>query len=223
MKLIVKICGLTTEEALDAAITAGADMVGLVFFPPSPRYLTLERATALAARARGRAEIVALTVDTPDRGLEEIVESVRPDWLQLHGNEAPDRVRAMKKRFARRMIKAIGVREPGDLLVAGRYRGVADRLLLDAKPPKDAPLPGGNGAVFDWTILEDFEPGLPFLLSGGLDPSNVGTAIRLARAPGVDVSSGVESAPGKKDPALIRAFIAAARRAAVRQPERIFS
>jgi phosphoribosylanthranilate isomerase len=223
MKLIVKICGLTTEEALDAAITAGADMVGLVFFPPSPRYLTLERATALAARARGRAEIVALTVDTPDRGLGEIVESVRPDWLQLHGNEAPDRVRAMKKRFARRMIKAIGVREPGDLLVAGRYRGVADRLLLDAKPPKDAPLPGGNGAVFDWTILEDFEPGLPFLLSGGLDPSNVGTAIRLARAPGVDVSSGVESAPGKKDPALIRAFIAAARRAAVRQPERIFS
>ena len=223
MKLIVKICGLTTEEALDAAIAAGADMVGLVFFPPSPRYLTLERATALAARARGRAEIVALTVDTPDRGLGEIVESVRPDWLQLHGNEAPDRVRAMKKRFARRMIKAIGVREPGDLLVAGRYRGVADRLLLDAKPPKDAPLPGGNGAVFDWTILEDFEPGLPFLLSGGLDPSNVGTAIRLARAPGVDVSSGVESAPGKKDPALIRAFIAAARRAAVRQPERIFS
>ena len=223
MKLIVKICGLTTEEALDAAIAAGADMVGLVFFPPSPRYLTLERATALAARARGRAEIVALTVDTPDRGLGEIVESVRPDWLQLHGNEAPDRVRAMKKRFARRMIKAIGVREPGDLLVAGRYRGVADRLLLDAKPPKDAPLPGGNGAVFDWTILEDFEPGLPFLLSGGLDPSNVGTAIRLARAPGVDVSSGVESAPGKKDPALIRAFISAARRAAVRQPERIFS
>jgi len=223
MKLIVKICGLTTEEALDAAIAAGADMVGFVFFPPSPRYLTLERATALAARARGRAEIVALTVDAPDRGLEDIVESVRPDWLQLHGNEAPDRVRALKKRFARRMIKAIGVREPGDLVVAGRYRAVADRLLLDAKPPKDATLPGGNGAVFDWTILEDFEPGLPFLLSGGLDPSNVGTAIRMARAPGVDVSSGVETAPGKKDPALIRAFIAAARRAAVRQPERIFS
>lgn len=223
MKLIVKICGLTTEEALDAAIAAGADMVGFVFFPPSPRYLTLERATALAARARGRAEIVALTVDAPDRGLEEIVESVRPDWLQLHGNEAPDRVRAVKKRFARRMIKAIGIREPGDLAAAGRYRAVADRLLLDAKPPKDAPLPGGNGTSFDWTILEDFEPGLPFLLSGGLDPSNVGTAIRMARAPGVDVSSGVETAPGKKDPALIRAFIAAARRAAVRQPERIFS
>jgi phosphoribosylanthranilate isomerase len=223
MKLIVKICGLTSEDALDAAIAAGADMVGFVFFPPSPRYLTLERATTLAGRARGRAEIVALTVDAPDRGLEDIVENVRPDWLQLHGNEAPDRVRAVKKRFARRVIKAIGIREPDDLAAAARYRMVADRLLLDAKPPKDAPLPGGNGAVFDWTILEDFEPGLPFLLSGGLDPSNVGTAIRLARAPGVDVSSGVETAPGKKDAALIRAFIAAARRAAVRQPERIFS
>jgi phosphoribosylanthranilate isomerase len=223
MKLIVKICGLTAEEGLDAAIAAGADMVGLVFFPPSPRYLTLERATALAGRARGRAEIVALTVDMPDRGIEEMVENVRPDWLQLHGNEAPDRVRALKKRFARRVIKAIGIREPADLAAAERYRTVADRLLLDAKPPKDAPLPGGNGTPFDWTILQDFEPGLPFLLSGGLDAFNVGTAIRLARAPGVDVSSGVEAAPGKKDPALIRAFVAAARRAAVRQPERTFS
>ena len=223
MKLIVKICGLTSEETLDAAIEAGADMVGLVFFPPSPRYLTLEKATALAARARGRAEIVALTVDMPDRGLAEIVENLRPDWLQLHGNEAPDRVRAVKNRFARRVIKAIGVREPGDLAAAGRYRPVADRLLLDAKPPKGAALPGGNGAPFDWTLLEDFEPGLPFLLSGGLDPINVGTAIRFSRAPGVDVSSGVETVPGRKDPALIRAFIAAARRAAVRQPERTFS
>jgi phosphoribosylanthranilate isomerase len=223
MKLMVKICGLTSEEALDAAIVAGADMVGLNFFPPSPRYLMLERATALAGRARGRAEIVAVTVDMADRALEEIVENVRPDWLQLHGNEAPERVLALKRRFARRVIKALGVREASDLAVASRYRNVADLLLLDAKPPKDAVLPGGNGAAFDWTILEDFEPGLPFLLSGGLDASNVGTAIRLARAPGVDVSSGVETAPGRKDPALIRAFIAAARRAAVRQPERTFS
>ena len=223
MKLIVKICGLTTEETLDAAIAAGADMVGFVFFPPSPRYLTLERATALASRARGRAEIVALTVDIPDRGLDEIVATVRPDWLQLHGNEAPDRVRMIKKRYARRVIKAIGVREPADLLAAARYRGIADRLLLDAKPPKGADRPGGNGTAFDWAILEDFEPGLPFLLSGGLDATTVGTAIRMARAPGVDVSSGVETAPGRKDPALIRTFIAAARRAAVRQPERTFS
>jgi phosphoribosylanthranilate isomerase len=223
MKLIVKICGLTTEDALDAAIAAGADMVGFNFFPPSPRYLSLERATALASRARGQAEIVAVTVDMPDRGLDDIVESVRPDWLQLHGNEAPDRVRTVKKRLARRVIKAIGVREPADLLAAGRYRTIADRLLLDAKPPKGATLPGGNGTAFDWAILEDFEPGLTFLLSGGLDPANVGTAIRMARAPGVDVSSGVETAPGKKDPVLIRTFVAAARRAAIRQPERTFS
>src|SRR5262249_8327636 len=156
--------------ALDASIAAGADMVGLVFFPPSPRYLTVERATALAGRARGRAEIVALSVDMPDRGLEEIVENVRPDWLQLHGNETPERVQGLKRRFARRVIKAIGVRETGDLVAAARYRHAADLLLLDAKPPKDATLPGGNGTAFDWTILEDFEPGLAFLLSGGLDP-----------------------------------------------------
>jgi phosphoribosylanthranilate isomerase len=223
MKLIVKICGLTTEDALDAAIGAGADMVGFNFFPPSPRYLSLERSTALASRARGQAEIVAVTVDMPDRGLEEIVENVRPDWLQLHGNEAPERVQAVKRRFSRRVIKAIGVRDPSDLAASERYRTIADRLLLDAKPPKGAVLPGGNGAAFDWAILEDFEPGLPFLLSGGLDAGNVGTAIRMARAPGVDVSSGVETGPGRKDPALVRAFIAAARRAAVRQPERIFS
>jgi len=223
MKLMVKICGLTSEEALDAAIVAGADMVGLNFFPPSPRYLTLERATALAGRARGRAEIVAVTVDMPDRSLEEIVDNVRPDWLQFHGNETPERVQVLKRRFQRRVIKALGIRETGDLGAAARYRNVADRLLLDAKPPKDAVLPGGNGTAFDWTMLEDFEPGLAFLLSGGLDANNVGTAIRLARAPGVDVSSGVETTPGRKDPALIRAFIAAARRAAVRQPERTFS
>ena len=223
MKLMVKICGLTSEEALDAAIVAGADMVGLNFFPPSPRYLTLERATALAGRARGRAEIVAVTVDMPDRSLEEIVDNVRPDWLQFHGNETPERVQVLKRRFQRRVIKALGIRETGDLGAAARYRNVADRLLLDAKPPKDAVLPGGNGTAFDWTMLEDFEPGLAFLLSGGIDANNVGTAIRLARAPGVDVSSGVETTPGRKDPALIRAFIAAARRAAVRQPERTFS
>ncbi len=220
MKLTVKICGLSTEETLDAAIAAGADMVGFVFFPPSPRYLTLEKAAALAARARGRAEIVALTVDMPDRGLAEIVESVRPDWLQLHGNEAPDRVSAIKKRLARRVIKAIGVSEGADLAAAERYHGLADLLLIDAKPPAGAIVPGGNGAPFDWTILEGFDPGMPYLLSGGLDPNNVGMALRITGAPGVDVSSGVESARGRKDPALIRAFVAAARRVGARQPER---
>lgn len=219
MKLTVKICGLSTEATLDAALAAGADMVGFVFFPPSPRYLTLERAGTLAARARGRAEIVALSVDMSERGLGEIVDMVRPDWLQLHGREDPERVAAIKKRFSRRVMKAIGVREAADLLTAQRYRGIADRILLDAKPPKDAVLPGGNGAAFDWTILDGFD--MPYLLSGGLDPQNVSLALKTTGARGVDVSSGVESAPGRKDPALIRAFIAAARKAVARQPERI--
>jgi len=223
MKLIVKICGLSTEETLDAAIAAGADMVGFVFFPPSPRYLTLDRAAVLAARARGRAEIVALSVDMAERNLGEIVDTVRPDWLQLHGSETPDRVAAIKKRFSRRTIKAVGIREPADLALAERYNGAADRLLLDAKPPKDATRPGGNGAAFDWTILDTFDPPAPYLLSGGLDPQNVALALKVTGARGVDVSSGVESAPGRKDPALIRSFITAARKAVLRQPERTSS
>jgi phosphoribosylanthranilate isomerase len=220
MKLTVKICGLSTEETLDAALAAGADMVGFVFFPPSPRYLTLERAGVLAARARGRAEIVALTVDMSERNLGEIVEAVRPDWLQLHGHEDPERVAAIKKRFARRVIKAMGVREAADLAAARRYDRVADRLLLDAKPPKDASRPGGNGTQFDWTLLDGFDAAAPYLLSGGLDAGNVSLALKTTGARGVDVSSGIESAPGRKDPALIRAFIEAARKAVARQPER---
>jgi len=222
MKLIVKICGLSSEEMVAAAIEAGADMIGLVFFPPSPRYVTLDRASRLAALARGRAEVAALTVDMSDRGLADIVEAVKPDWLQLHGKETPARVAAIKKRFARRAMKAIGLREPADLALAGAYRGIADRLLLDAKPPAGAALPGGNGMAFDWTILEGFDAGMPWLLSGGLGPTNVGTAIRVSGAHGVDVSSGVESAPGKKEASLIHAFVAAARRTAARQPERAF-
>ncbi|MBN8993715.1 MAG: phosphoribosylanthranilate isomerase [Rhizobiales bacterium] len=220
MKLIVKICGLSTEETLDAALAAGADMVGLVFFPPSPRYVTLERAAALAARARGRAEIVALSVDMAERNLGEIVDMVRPDWLQLHGSETPDRVAAIKKRFSRRVVKAVGIREAADLATAQRYAGFADRLLLDAKPPKDATRPGGNGAAFDWTILDGFDPPAPYLLSGGLDPQNVALALKVTGARGVDVSSGVETAPGRKDPDLIRSFINAARKAVQRRPER---
>jgi phosphoribosylanthranilate isomerase len=220
MKLTVKICGLSTEETLDAALAAGADMVGFVFFPPSPRYLTLERAAALAARARGRAEIVALSVDMSERSLGDIVDSVRPDWLQLHGREDPDRVAAIKRRFARRVIKAVGVRDAADLGAARRYDRIADRLLLDAKPPRDAVLPGGNGAAFDWTLLDGLDLAAPYLLSGGLDAGNVSLALKTTGARGVDVSSGVESAPGRKDPARIRAFIDAARKAVARQPER---
>lgn len=213
MSLIIKICGLSTEDTIGAAVAAGADMVGFVFFAKSPRHVTIERAAALADRARGRAEIVALTVDMDDPGLSAIVDRVRPDWLQLHGAEPPQRVATLQKQLKPRVMKAIGVREAGDLAVARSYLGAADRLLLDARPPKDADRPGGNGAPFDWRLLDGFAPGIPWLLSGGLDPTSVGEAIRATGAPGVDVSSGVESAPGEKDPDLIRAFVAAARKA----------
>ncbi len=212
--LIVKICGLSTEPTLDAALAAGADMVGLVFFPKSPRFVGLREAEALAERARGTAEVVALTVDMDDAGLAEIVQAVRPDWIQLHGKETPERVSAIRSRFGVRTMKAIHVSERADLALAQSYAGIADRLLLDAKPPKGALLPGGNGAPFDWTILGGYHAPLPYLLSGGLAIVNVAEALRISGAPGVDVSSGVETAPGRKDPNLIRAFIAAARTAA---------
>ena len=214
MSLIVKICGLSTPETIDAALDAGADMIGLVFFPPSPRFVVPAAAAPLAERARGRAAVTVLTVDMDEAGLAEIVAAVRPDWLQLHGGEPPDQVAALKRRFGLPAMKAIGIREPADLAQADTYRGFADRLLLDAKPPKGATRPGGNAVAFDWTILEGFDPGMPWMLSGGLDPDNVAEAVRIARPPGLDVSSGVESAPGIKDPARIAAFVAAARAAA---------
>jgi len=222
MSLIVKICGLSTEETVDAALAAGADMVGFVFFSRSPRFVPVERAATLAARARGRAEVVALAVDMDDAGFAEIVRAVEPDWLQLHGSETAERVAAVREAFGRPVMKAVGIREAADLAAADAYAAVADRLLLDAKPPKGADRPGGHGRPFDWTILKGFAPAVPWLLSGGLGPDNVGTALGIAAAPGVDVSSGVETAPGIKDPALIRAFIAATR-AAAQEPRRLAS
>lgn len=219
MELIVKICGLSSEETLDAALDAGADMIGLVAFPPSPRFVALDAAARLAERARGRAEIAVLSVDMDEADIAEWVAAVRPDWLQFHGMESPETVAAARMRFGRRMVKAVGVREAADLDAALVYAAVADRLLLDAKPPKGAARPGGLGEAFDWRILEGFDPGLPFLLSGGLNPSNVGRALAIAGGTaGVDVSSGVETAPGSKDADLIRAFVAAARRAAAMLP-----
>jgi phosphoribosylanthranilate isomerase len=214
MELIVKICGLSTRPTLAAALEAGADMVGFVFFPPSPRVVSAELAAELAGEARGRAEIAALTVDADDRTIGKIVETMNPDWLQLHGKETPERVAEIHERFGRRIMKAIGVSEAADLAQTRDYTAVADRLLLDAKAPKGAVLPGGNGAPFDWTILSGFRSQLPYLLSGGLTPANVAEALSATGAPGVDVSSGVETAPGKKDADLIRAFVRNARRAA---------
>jgi phosphoribosylanthranilate isomerase len=213
MSLIVKICGLSTEETLDAALAAGADMVGFNFFPKSPRFVSTADAAALAKRARDRAEVVALVVDMDDAAIGDVVEALQPDWLQMHGRESVERAAAIRTRFGIRTMKAVGVAGPDDLALARSYAGVAERLLLDAKPPKDATRPGGNARTFDWSLAVGFAPGVPYLLSGGLTPMNVAEAISVTGAPGVDVSSGVETAPGKKDPALIRAFVANARAA----------
>ncbi len=216
MTPLVKICGLRTPATLEAALAAGADMVGFVFFPKSPRHVGLETARALGARARGRARIVALTVDPDDSLLANVVEALDPDVLQLHGRERPDRVAAIGARFGRATLKAIGVAAPEDLDAAAAYEGAADFLLIDAKPPKGAALPGGNGLPFDWRLARDFAPTRPWLLSGGLGPDNVAAAIRATGARGVDVSSGVERAPGVKDETKIAAFVAAARKAFAR-------
>jgi phosphoribosylanthranilate isomerase len=216
MNQIVKICGLSTREALDVALDAGADMVGFVFFPPSPRHLALEVAGALGRRVRARAQKVALTVDADDDLLTAIVAALQPDMLQLHGKEPPARVAAIRKNFGLPVMKAIAVAAKGDLGAVAAYAGVADRLLFDGRAPREATRPGGLGKTFNWRLLENLDPGVPFMLSGGLDAGNVGEALRITRAPAVDVSSGVERAPGEKDLDKIRDFICAAREAAAR-------
>lgn len=208
----VKICGLSTPATVEAALVAGAAMVGFVFFGSSPRNLAVGAAAQLAAIARGRAAIVALSVDADDATLDAIAAGLAPDWFQLHGQESPARVAAVRARTGRPVMKAVGVSSRADVTAAAaRYGRVADRLLFDAKPPAGGALPGGNGVAFDWTILAGLDLPIPFMLSGGLTPETVAEAIRTTRAPGVDVSSGIETAPGVKDEALIAAFVAAAR------------
>jgi phosphoribosylanthranilate isomerase len=214
MSVIVKICGLSTPEALDVALEAGADMVGFVFFAPSPRHVTFERAHALASRVLERAQKVALTVDADDALLDTVVEALQPDMLQLHGTESPARVEAVRRLFGLPVMKALPIAAKSDLDAIPRYAGIADRLLFDARAPRKATRPGGLGTPFDWHLLENLDPGVPFMVSGGLDAANVGEALGITRAPGVDVSSGVERAPGEKDPDKIRAFVRAARVAA---------
>jgi phosphoribosylanthranilate isomerase len=211
MSLIVKICGLSTRETLDVALDAGADMVGFVFFPPSPRHLNLETARDLGKHVKGRAAKVALTVDADDATLANIVEALAPDILQLHGTETVARLRDIRQKFALPVMKAIAVETASDLKSLPGYAAVADRILFDARAPREATRPGGLGAVFDWHVLEKLDLALPFMVSGGLNAGNVADAVRVSRAGGVDVSSGVESAPGVKDPEMIRAFIRAAR------------
>jgi len=215
MPLSIKICGLTTPEALDVALESGADLVGFVFFPPSPRTLGWEAARTLGGRVHGRAGKVALTVNASDETLAKIVEALEPDMLQLHGNETPERVAVVRSKFGLPVMKMVPIAERADLSPIRIYAHVADRLIFDARAPETATRPGGLGKAFDWTLLKGVNPGVPFMLSGGLDANNVAEALAITNAPGVDVSSGVERAPGVKDPAKIRAFIRAARAADV--------
>jgi len=211
MSLLVKICGLSTRETVDAALSAGADMVGFVVFPPSPRHLAIETARELGKQVGQRAVKVALTVDADDATLQSIVEALRPDILQLHGHETPARLAEIKRKFGRDVMKALPVERAADLATLPAYADVADRILFDARPPKGATRPGGLGAVFDWHLLKDLDLKRPFMVSGGLHAGNVAEALRVTRAGGVDVSSGVERAPGVKDVEMIRDFIRAAR------------
>jgi phosphoribosylanthranilate isomerase len=211
MSLQVKICGLSTPETLDIALDAGADAVGFVFFPPSPRNLSFEQARALGTRVKGRARKVALTVDADDALFEKVIEALKPDMLQLHGHETPQRVAAIRESFGLPVMKVLPIENNADLASIAPYTKVADRLLFDARPPRDATRPGGLGRPFDWHLLENLKLPIPFMLSGGLHAANVAEALAITKAGGVDVSSGVESAPGVKDPDKIRAFIRAAR------------
>jgi phosphoribosylanthranilate isomerase len=215
MSVEVKICGLSTLATLDAALDAGADLIGLVFYPKSPRYVTIEAAAELAKRSRGRAKIVALIVDAPDPLIVEIAARVHPDLYQAHGSESPERVEAIAHLTGKPVIKAIKVKDRSDIATGEAYRDKAAMLLYDAKAPealKDA-LPGGNGLSFDWSLLDKGGSSGAYILSGGLSPENVAQAIRATGTAIVDVSSGVEKAPGIKDPVLIRNFIEAAKAA----------
>lgn len=219
MQTKVKICGLSTQPALEAAIAGGADYFGLVIFPKSPRHVDIQVAKSLAAEARGRASSVVLLVDPDDELFDEVRAKVAPDFIQLHGRETPGRVAQLRARGATPIIKAIGIATAADVAGADPYRqpGCADMILFDAAPPPGAKLglPGGNGLRFDWKILDGTAARYSFALAGGLDANNVGEAIRLTGASLVDVSSGVESGPGVKDPQRIAQFLDAAKSTSV--------
>jgi phosphoribosylanthranilate isomerase len=206
----VKICGLTDEDAIDAAIDAGADYLGLVFFAKSPRFVSPDRAAELTQFVEG-VDKVGLFVDAEDAFLDEALTHLRLDLLQFHGAETPERIEAIRREFAVPVMKVIAIESAADLAKAEPYFAVADRLLFDAKPPKNSDLPGGNAVSFDWSILSGYKCPLQWMLAGGLTADNVTDAIRISGARAVDVSSGVESAPGVKDAAKIAAFIKAAK------------
>lgn len=209
--VLVKICGVTDDEALAAAVEAGADYIGLVFFPPSPRFLEFDYAAELTQFLPEETRVAGLFVDADERIIETALNTVRLDLLQLHGSETPERIEALRLEFGHPVMKAISVSSAADLDAAQAYAEVADWLLFDAKPPAGAALPGGNAVSFDWSLLKGRKWACPWMLAGGLTPENVAAAIKASGAGAVDVSSGVESAPGIKDADKIRRFIEAAK------------
>jgi len=211
--IVIKICGIKTSAVLEAAIEAGADMVGFMHFERSPRYIDIDTVGQLISEARGRVETAVVLVN-PDNTLVAQVAALGPDWIQLHGHESPHRVEAIRAEAGVSILKVMPIGTAEDVAAVTDFVEVADRLLLDAKPPKHADRPGGLGVAFDWELLKALDPELPFMLSGGLTPDTVARAIKQVKPFGVDVSSGVESAPGVKDVELIRAFIQSARAAA---------
>lgn len=210
--LIIKICGIKTPQILETAIEAGADMVGFMHFARSPRHVSIEEIATLISEARGRIETCVVLVN-PDNSCVAEVAALGPDWIQLHGPETPHRVEAIRAEAGVEIMKALPIGSADDVAHVADFVEVADRILLDAKPPKGADRPGGLGETFDWALLKALDPSIPFMLSGGLTPQTVADAIRSVRPFAVDVSSGVESAPGVKDKRLIEAFIRNARAA----------
>lgn len=206
MKPDVKICGLKSEDAVDRAVARGATHIGFIFFPKSPRNIEPAAAAELAERVRGHVKIVAVTVDADTDDLDEIVDQLKPDYLQLHGAESPERLLMLKALYGLPVIKAFSIRDVEDLERIDPYIGLADRFLFDAKPPKGSELPGGNGVSFDWRLLQSLDGSIDYMLSGGLNKDNVAQALALTGARAIDVSSGVESAPGVKDTGMIDAF-----------------
>ena len=211
MPIDVKICGLSTTDSVESAVAGGATHIGFIFFPKSPRNVTPQSAASLARLAGPNVRTVAVTVDAANADLDSIVSIMRPGMLQLHGSETPERVAEVRSRFRLPVMKALSIREKGDLARALPYIGVADRFLLDAKPPPGALLPGGNGIAFDWSLLDALDRRVDYMLSGGVDAGNVVNAIASTGASGVDVSSGVESSPGTKDAGKIAEFLARVR------------
>jgi phosphoribosylanthranilate isomerase len=206
MKPDIKICGLKTSEAVEKAVARGASHIGFIFFEKSPRNIEPDIAGKLADAVRGRAKIVAVTVNADNDDLDEIIALLKPDILQLHGTETPERVLNVKAIYGLPVMKALSIREADDLIRVEPYIGIADRFLFDAKPPKGSDLPGGNGVSFDWSLLAGLDADIDYMLSGGLNKDNVAEALSRTGARGIDLSSGVESAPGVKDLGLIDAL-----------------